>query len=709
MAVSTHTRTDEPVSSPKVSGHSLTLKFTATSKARFYVFNNDDITPSKRIRLSFRNEANRISNRAASKPSTSISPPPTKIISQLIPDDKVYGSHPVLSHTPVSNHGIVSYLNENPTKKSLHSIQKKKVPHQIIGDMEGAMLLANLSATAHNEVESKKNKSDTPEKIKRGASPRSERRQSPRPVYVSNQAIHSNIGDMSNYTNAPRQQPNMDSSASMCTGKTSGSQHIKTNDFERMDKFPPVECNPSECHRDKAHSLNTQLINSAAPQQDFFFHPHVYENLQGNRQPHMCPVPHHLVREQSYRHDVHPSHHPNNNGSIPPFKYDMACYRCRGRYNESADARVDTPSRHFNTRYHVRPSVPRFTDHERGRDDHSHSTYSGRCYCCYPHKMSYPCLEVKSHHHHLPASRPKHCEPLAHSHDEYHCHSHQLADKDQTFRYSKQDLCQPPPTIRRKYFCHNGNAPQNMSPQPPPTQGSKSVSPVYVTPSRSPQSSPNVIKFHLPGPQLPRLPTPEFLSETSLETTQKTQLRRVLLTNKPHDSINMETQSSVCDQEQYDTNNNEVRTSAKEGFFPSSFQQYKDNSDTKTEQLLQKKILIRKKFAWKNYPELESFLIANRDEYLRHSAMNYTVRQKEYNNRLTERMMDVSKRYGYVFHKDDFDFATIRNRIRCYYKSFVQANKKKGICVSYAAQKEHHRLQNSPKWLTLMYQYPPLG
>ncbi|KAG7338475.1 hypothetical protein IV203_011105, partial [Nitzschia inconspicua] len=46
----------------------------------------------------------------------------------------------------------------------------------------------------------------------------------------------------------------------------------------------------------------------------------------------------------------------------------------------------------------------------------------------------------------------------------------------------------------------------------------------------------------------------------------------------------------------------------------------------------------RKKFSWKNYPEWEAFLIANREEYLRHSALNYTVQQKQYNNRLTERL-----------------------------------------------------------------------
>ena len=110
-------------------------------------------------------------------------------------------------------------------------------------------------------------------------------------------------------------------------------------------------------------------------------------------------------------------------------------------------------------------------------------------------------------------------------------------------------------------------------------------------------------------------------------------------------------------------------------------------------QLPNKKItILRRKCAWKNYPELEAFLIQNRDEYLRHSAMNYTVQQKQYNNRLTERLLDVAAKYGYVFDEADFNFVAVRDRIRCYYKSYVQSAKKRGIIAGHGSSK-HTKLQ----------------
>jgi len=85
--------------------------------------------------------------------------------------------------------------------------------------------------------------------------------------------------------------------------------------------------------------------------------------------------------------------------------------------------------------------------------------------------------------------------------------------------------------------------------------------------------------------------------------------------------------------------------------------------------------------------ELEAFLIANREEYLRHSALNYTVQQKQYNNRLTELLLDLAAEHGYVFDEADFSFVTVRDRIRCYFKSYVQSAKKRGIIIGYAARK----------------------
>jgi len=95
--------------------------------------------------------------------------------------------------------------------------------------------------------------------------------------------------------------------------------------------------------------------------------------------------------------------------------------------------------------------------------------------------------------------------------------------------------------------------------------------------------------------------------------------------------------------------------------------------------MMEEKTILRKKFSWKHYPELERFLIANRDEYLKHSNMNYTAEQKQYNNWLTERLLEMAGQHNYMFDPDDFNFVAIRDRIRCYYKSYVQTARKRGL------------------------------
>ena len=88
------------------------------------------------------------------------------------------------------------------------------------------------------------------------------------------------------------------------------------------------------------------------------------------------------------------------------------------------------------------------------------------------------------------------------------------------------------------------------------------------------------------------------------------------------------------------------------------------------------KAVLQRKFSWKNYPALEAYLVKNRDEYLQYSSeLNYTAEQKRYNNTLTQGLLDLAEEEGYLF--EDFTFAAIRDRIRCYYKSYVQATKKK--------------------------------
>lgn len=107
-----------------------------------------------------------------------------------------------------------------------------------------------------------------------------------------------------------------------------------------------------------------------------------------------------------------------------------------------------------------------------------------------------------------------------------------------------------------------------------------------------------------------------------------------------------------------------------------------------SEEPRQKTIILRRKFSWKHYPELEAFLIANREEYLRHSALNYTIQQKQYNNRLTERLLELAARHNYVFDEEVFSFVAVRDRIRCYYKSYVQSAKKRGVLIGYGSKKK---------------------
>jgi hypothetical protein len=89
-------------------------------------------------------------------------------------------------------------------------------------------------------------------------------------------------------------------------------------------------------------------------------------------------------------------------------------------------------------------------------------------------------------------------------------------------------------------------------------------------------------------------------------------------------------------------------------------------------------VLLRRKFSWRNYPELEAYLLAHRAAYLAHSALNYTAAQKRFNNRLTEGLLALAARLNYVFDEGCFGFVAVRDRIRCYYKSYVQGAKKRG-------------------------------
>ena len=74
--------------------------------------------------------------------------------------------------------------------------------------------------------------------------------------------------------------------------------------------------------------------------------------------------------------------------------------------------------------------------------------------------------------------------------------------------------------------------------------------------------------------------------------------------------------------------------------------------------------VLRPKFSWKTYPELENYLIEHRSRYLEFSSeKNYTRDQKRYNNKLTQGLLALADESGYVFDSF-FTFAAIRDRIR---------------------------------------------
>ena len=74
--------------------------------------------------------------------------------------------------------------------------------------------------------------------------------------------------------------------------------------------------------------------------------------------------------------------------------------------------------------------------------------------------------------------------------------------------------------------------------------------------------------------------------------------------------------------------------------------------------------------------QLEEFLIKNRKDYFRHAfEHNYTRKQRDFNNMLTEALLKYASEEGYVF--DGFTFVMLRDRIRCYYKSYLQCLREK--------------------------------
>ena len=104
-----------------------------------------------------------------------------------------------------------------------------------------------------------------------------------------------------------------------------------------------------------------------------------------------------------------------------------------------------------------------------------------------------------------------------------------------------------------------------------------------------------------------------------------------------------------------------------------------------------KKMLIMKRFCWRDFPELENILISNRREYLSFSSRNYSPAQKKFNNNLTATIIKTAEDCGYKFSPQHFDFSAVRDRIRCFYKSYVQGEKKRLFAALAAATSAEER------------------
>ena len=48
---------------------------------------------------------------------------------------------------------------------------------------------------------------------------------------------------------------------------------------------------------------------------------------------------------------------------------------------------------------------------------------------------------------------------------------------------------------------------------------------------------------------------------------------------------------------------------------------------------------------------------------------------------LTERLIELAEKQSYIFDPEEFNFVAIRDRIRCYYKSYVQTARKRGLLL----------------------------
>jgi len=85
-------------------------------------------------------------------------------------------------------------------------------------------------------------------------------------------------------------------------------------------------------------------------------------------------------------------------------------------------------------------------------------------------------------------------------------------------------------------------------------------------------------------------------------------------------------------------------------------------------------IILQKNFFFRDYHELEDYLLSNRTEYLESKG---NTEQRNYTNNLTKGLLELAAKLNYVFDESCFDFVSVRKRVVAFYNSFAQNSKKR--------------------------------
>ena len=87
-----------------------------------------------------------------------------------------------------------------------------------------------------------------------------------------------------------------------------------------------------------------------------------------------------------------------------------------------------------------------------------------------------------------------------------------------------------------------------------------------------------------------------------------------------------------------------------------------------------KSIILQKNFFFRDYNELEDYLLSNRMEYLESKG---NTEQRNYTNNLTKGLLELAAKLNYVFDESCFNFVSVRKRVVGFYNSLAQGSKKR--------------------------------